>query len=483
MFNQKGMSLIEVTVAMGLMGAAAVGFMTYTQNVAKTESRQAVKNSIADVYAQTKEYLRSNDVCQFNAEGAFLGQVLGSSNPAYQKITSTSTDPARRKVFFESERFLGEETINGVRNTGQQRIYVKKVTYELKKIIDSTAGNIFDKGAELEIGIEFHMCPDNVRMNLNGICDGNKEPRKSSQKFTKNAGVVMAGQKVGQIKCWDPEDGLYKHLAAEDKKLADKNADSEARARFMECLTLARSLFATGTPGFAGPACNITIETVFRDEVFNKAQLGNKTFPAGFVANSATLELVGAGGGGGAYWKDTYNEAGHGGKAGKYNFWSIPGKLNFCSWRVGRGGALPPREGRAGGGGESSWLNCGIEGTWASDGGPGGESRYDQPDTENDNGQDGEAVMRPNGTVFQAGGRGAWQNEGAPATVRGAGGGGDSDEAQGAAMGGDGWYSLRYKEAVIRDDEASRKTLEEWKMDKSAVYIAAPAPLKEDPVR
>src|SRR5665647_579737 len=93
MKNQKGFSLLEVTIAMGLATAAGAAYMTHVQNVAKNESKQKVRASLSQLEAQASDYLRARDICNSNTVDAFRGvDIVGRSAVSYTHLRAHETD-------------------------------------------------------------------------------------------------------------------------------------------------------------------------------------------------------------------------------------------------------------------------------------------------------------------------------------------------------------------------------------------------------
>jgi type II secretory pathway pseudopilin PulG len=74
--GQKGFSLIEGMVAMGITAAAGVAYMTHMQTASKNESLLRVKQTITQLENQAIDYLKSRDICNENMFKAFAGSIL-----------------------------------------------------------------------------------------------------------------------------------------------------------------------------------------------------------------------------------------------------------------------------------------------------------------------------------------------------------------------------------------------------------------------
>lgn len=77
--NQKGFTLIEVMVALGLMGISIMFFTEFMQNQYRAQKSMNVDNEIASVHRQLSSVLSNNDICIQN----FRGTPLASWSDTY----------------------------------------------------------------------------------------------------------------------------------------------------------------------------------------------------------------------------------------------------------------------------------------------------------------------------------------------------------------------------------------------------------------
>lgn len=461
MKNQKGMSLVEIMIALGITAAAAAAYMTHAKNVSKNEGRQRVRASVSQLEMQATDYLKSRDVCYMNAARAFEGVPITdpnvSGNPLYKKLTNRGFKGEDGNLVF-ADIFYGGQLFDG------GKIHVKDVIYELKDITPVTAPNSpWNRAARMIIGVEFEICSDGSRVFFNeadttaALCSIRSTMLKKFEKhaaFRVEDDLIAMRPVMEQVP--DGSGGMVWQASGEEELDLDcadsQDALIEASREYADlknCITLAKTFMMTGTSGVT--PCGITVTASTESKEFPLGTT-NDWRPQNLVKNTAEVMLISGGGGG--HGRDTrgFNDGGKGGDAGRYHREKIPGMVYTCKIEVGEGGegGDQNRQGRRGG---TSLFECRSNGVVVAQeskmGGLGGREA-----TGNNCGTDGGDLKTGlDGNVIARGGTRGCSGSAPGAGEPGAGGGGagDNSNARQGGKGGNGRVYITWKSGTATD--------------------------------
>lgn len=445
--NQKGFSLVEALLAVGISSAAGLAYMTYIQHATKHKQLVDTKSAISVLEAEAMEYLKSKEVCNDNMFKAFAKSNLNAASVKGDKSHSqllsksfvdSTGKTVSRKIFEVDDSFEND------------RIWVSDIDYSLDKLQKVTVPNSpWTTSGEFRIGVTFERCGDGgavyrqekkmvdgVSVNVGPkvpVCDNIIKHTKSFNKFAafevKADGLIAeadekvynpktmkyetTGKTLPRASCADSQDALVDEAA----KYTDKKV----------CLLDARMMANAGRQGVT--SCNYTVKT--QEMAIEKRDgMGTIDLPMSSAVVPGTLrfEIIGGGGGGGG----ASDDRGLGGKAGVFQSgpFSEATLGSTCSYTVGSGGTPGYDDKYAGGYGGTSTIVC-SQGNVSINvsGGAGGAS-----DVATKGGTDyGEAGESSH---YGPGGAGGAARNGYTASSPGAGGSGAGDDAKSSYGGG-----------------------------------------------
>jgi hypothetical protein len=451
--NEFGVSLIELTVGLGIAAAAGVAYMTHMQTVSKNEALLKARQAITHLEMQATEYMSSQGVCSTNLANAFRdlaivpdsdGRVkgkLGYKTIMNKGFINENQELIQRNIFTVGDLFEGG------------RVYVSNVSYEVADL-NSVSEGPWNRIGKLRIKVDFDRC-------RNGAAVYHEAENKVLVEVCPVANRITSSktfEKYAAFKVGGNNKVLTEEVNGDQKEqLICANTEAEAAAESSQeyvdikaCATEAKMLMLTGRMGIL--ECGLQVSMTDQSKEYGVRGSYSFNIPSGFVPGSFTAEIVGGGGGGGGGRGGVVGKSGFGGGPGEYKsevFNSAqPGQV--CSIVVGRGGN----------GGSSK--NNGIQGTFSelrcpagfirANGGMGGRGEEG-----NDNcGTQGKPSMNPqSNSVIGYGSAGKCKNNGntAPGLAgvgAGGGGGGKQNYVEGR-NGGEGLVRMKWKGITLVD--------------------------------
>ena len=461
--NQKGVSLLEAMVGIGVMAAAGMAYMTHMQNTAKSDARQKIRNSISQLESQATDYLKAREVCNSNLTTAFkdvplTGSEVNGKNSYKALKNRTFTDGdgnvSAKDIFKRGDLFDGG------------RIYVSDVIY---KITDLSSINNpkapWNRSGNIRIGVEFQTCRNNgavFHKNDGGVLSEAcpEEMRNTTMKYYDKLAAFKVNPATNVIMEQDvreqrvnPVTGKLEWVNTGKKKSLLTCADSQdalidAANSYTDekvCLLDARLQAQLGREGQT--SCGYEVKIIPRSISHVGAKSGPISLPPIFAPGSLKIKLMGGGGGGAGGWKSA---GGLGGRAGHYKEETLPDQLmgTTCNFVVPAGvaGVGNQTSGRKG---QETKFTCPDKGiNLVAAGGDGGQRKGD----DSNSGGSGENAPWGGG----AGGAGGEYNKkgsrenGKPGGVGAGGGGGTSDgSGRSGGAGGAGKLELVWLEVNI----------------------------------
>lgn len=465
--NEKGISLVEAMIGIGISAAAGVAYMTHVQNTAKNEARQKIRNSITQLESQATDYLKSRDVCNSNLAKAFKdvpmrvdgdNEIKGKSSYKVLKnkdFTDSNGNVTAKDIFKEGDVFDGG------------RIYVNDVKYAISELADINIPKApWSKSGKIRIGVEFQFCRNNAAVfnkSPNGVLTAScpVEMRQSVMKyydklvaFKTDPGTDLITEQTVREQVLNPLTGKLEWKAGNKKKAQLTCADSQdalldAANSYTDekvCLLDVRLQAQLGREGKT--SCDYEVKLIPRTLAYTGSRSGELIFPTIFAPGSAKLRMIGAGGGGAGGWKSA---GGLGGQAGQYIEQTLPDQLmgEKCAYNV--AGPTPhvgrQTDGRKGGNTALKCPNKNID--LVAQGGVGGHRKGD------DTNSGGDGASSP----FGAGGAGGRYNSkhsesGKPGGIGAGGGGGTSDnKGRDGGAGGAGNIEIKWLEVQVLNPE------------------------------
>ena len=348
------MSLVEVSIGMGVMVLGAALYATHSSNVAKNEATMRVKSAMNQISNEATEYLKSREICDRNMAMAFAGINLdGTSavgNLTHRRLQNKAISVGGTNEY-KDILVADQELENG-------KIWVKDVQYSLSGLqnVTSTDGP-WTKSADLKINVTFERCQNGgaVYRKVGGVktvlCTQIVE---QSKQITKQASFKTVSGISTLSACADSQDALID--AAKD--YTNKQI----------CLLEAKLMAKTGGTGLTSCGWNVTLIPQ-PDQVFDAT--ATITLPASAAPGSLVVKLQGGGGGGGG---GTANDGGYGGLAGAYNSNVLPDSVlgKSCTITIGAGGGGGTYGGHNGSAGAATGIICDGGYSTSASGGAGG---------------------------------------------------------------------------------------------------------------
>ena len=157
--SMNGFSLVEMTVVLALMGAAAVGVMKMTETANKAGKNIETKDEISQLNNRINDILKNPTNCQaslggrtLNSPAPFIHQVIGGA--IVPKYTAEGATPANPNKVSIDSMIITAIDLNGT--NGSQALATLRVGYR-KPNIGSVGGQVLNK----EILINANLCLKN----------------------------------------------------------------------------------------------------------------------------------------------------------------------------------------------------------------------------------------------------------------------------------------------------------------------------------
>lgn len=481
--NQNGMSLMETVIAMGMMGALAVGTMRVLEMGQKGSRKNELRAVASQLTGQISDYMKSKYACGDNLTTALFGQTIQTSSegmnylegdlPALvmirrnengQPVLDENGDEVQRVIIEESR--LDSEGRQMARPDG---LFVDDIKVVFENVLDDEEGSDWDLRGNGRIFVRMSYCP-------NGGVRCEPEKRRSLDKAIPLTEVLARyydrnsnGEKLvtGDLKralCSTGQDGIL----AEARAMVDE-------VKLEMCNLILTDAAANGNT--SETECGKIIS--FENAQIKQYETGDYSLNlpgkvnlkecqlSGLVPGSLSVVLSGGGGGGGG---SDVNDAGYGGKAGIFKQEDVPNAPvgGACAYRVGAGGAAGAKDGnwnsshtnKRGGIGGTSRFECPSSGVLISAaGGSGGGFKEKNHGGHGENspfyaylrGQEGGGGRRGDNGAAHSG------EDAEPGVLGGGGGGGGEATAMErrsyAADGGDGAVEIYYKRFIAKSDE------------------------------
>lgn len=157
--SNAGVSILQMLVVMGMIGAASVSILKLTENSYKVAKNNTVKDEITQFHNQVNEILKNPNNCEATLSGSGLNssipvvyQVLnGVSNPKYT-VEAIPADP--KKISIASMTVISVDT-NGTNGSGS--IATLRVGFRKPNVKGHIGGQVLNK----EITIDANLCDKN----------------------------------------------------------------------------------------------------------------------------------------------------------------------------------------------------------------------------------------------------------------------------------------------------------------------------------
>ncbi len=448
--NQTGISMLEVTVAMGLVGLLSVGTMRMLDTAQKQTRRNEMRTVAGQVTLNVKDYLNSKEICK-----EAIYPALAEPEEKSEEAMMGRLDGIFRKVKnSEGEVVSLFPIISKMENRPDGlRVDDIEVFYEGISDIDMETYNddSYNKQGSGRVRLLMSYCP-------NGGSNCKEEDRKPIHKAIPLKEIyteVDDDGKVLRAVCSSSQDGILDE--------AERMVDVVQR----QVCQLAFANAAMSGDMKNDPECGkITeIKEVEGPEITSS---GPGQFPVPMPMNlkacrftgvvPGTLQIALSGGGGGGHGASRPN-SGDGGSAGEFVLKKInPPAGEVCSFYVGKGGRAGGSHNDGSGGGdpgedgEESTFSCRGEVLAIAKGGPKGRGE----------GGDGDGRRGENSNFFEylkgfSGGGGAGAKKGGDNAKKGEYGGGGGGGAKKTFMkgvrqpaaGGDGGVKFMWKEYTV----------------------------------
>jgi type II secretory pathway pseudopilin PulG len=286
LLNQKGFTMVEITIALGIAIAAAAYYAMHSANVSRYEAMQKLKKSIDGLEVEANEWLKSRAICDRNMNLAFANVPLTgptvSGNSLHRKLQGRGQEIGGVMVY--KDIFLPATGFEG------GKIWVKDVEYTLEGLQSVTIPNApWNKQGDLKIKVTFERCKDNKPVFIqdpNGLLVQKCLPadRIESSKILKKMAAfkVNASNVLTASACADSQDALI------------EAANKFAQEKF--CILEARMMANNGASGTTPAPCNyiVTMTDV------EKNTSGNHSIPSSVVPKSLKVKMIFM------YWKNIH---------------------------------------------------------------------------------------------------------------------------------------------------------------------------------
>lgn len=481
--NNKGISLVEAMIGVGIASAAGVAYLTHVQNTAKHESRTKIRSAVSLLEAQAQDYLKSRDICNKNVGLAFNNvPIIGSEvsgdknysalkNNGYKDASGASVD---KDIFRVGDTYEGD------------RIYVSGVNYKIVDVKDiKQVGSPWNKTGKVRISVDMQTCRNNgAVVRKKEVKFGTKvgaiyqtacpeEMRQTTSKvFEKliafkadSSGLFTESDVKEQVvnpitgKMEWKVTGKKKNLTCADSQDALVEASKEY-TDLKNCVTEVKMAMMMGRVGEFEP-CGISLQAGPEQ---SRKITNNQTIPlpGRFIPNSLQADVIGGGGGGGGGYTDCHginNYHGGGGEAGQLLTQVLPATGGSCIVKIGAGGDGGADK-QVGKNGFPTTIVCGGFSATAI-GGAGGPTCVGKSNC----GTNGKDVYDLTGKLLTKGGAGRCRShdyrDGGSYAREGSGGGGGADRSrQNGHVGGSGVVYVKWKEYVITDKSGTLNLLD-----------------------
>jgi Tfp pilus assembly protein PilV len=139
--NTKGMSIVQVMVAAGLMGALAIGLMKLSQKNMKSSKAYETKNDITAIIGEIRGMLSSPDACK----ESFVPGGTASIDATNSGDTVTSIKNSSGNAKFQEGTRYGSVILNNILITDQQD---SDVTVNSNDVGETYLKVTFDRGSQ-----------------------------------------------------------------------------------------------------------------------------------------------------------------------------------------------------------------------------------------------------------------------------------------------------------------------------------------------
>jgi hypothetical protein len=483
---QSGMSIVEVMVALGLMGAVSYGVMKVMDNSQKASRDLKSKDETIQLTNQLNLLFSSPQTCiatfKDRKAGDFVTsirqfQFVGGQPVPVEVIPVGNVDPNKLTV-----KSILVKDIDRNGSDGDKSIVDLEVTFEKPKNAKTIGGKELKRSMKLHANLckieaifeipangsspaqtIFDQCSGGAKQLISGITEGILS-NGSIERYAwcqDCSGVTPAGSSIMQCNSSSSGAGidvsdmtsqicLSFGLAIQSNGVCGKNGKSISEViedlESKLCLSEATTRALNGISGVTPVPCEWTVTITQQSTLVNP---GPFPIPENIVPGSLTYRMLGGGGGGGG---GSNNYAGRGGGAGEYKNGLLPDTMagRSCNAIRGTGGSggcgavLQPAACWGATGQVSSIICPGF--TVSAAGGPGGERAV----IPNVGSAGAPSALNP------FGGAGGGCNSPGSAGVKGAGGGGGgrrcgTGSGYAGGRGGDGWIEVDYKIFQISD--------------------------------
>ena len=172
---EKGMSLVSVTIAAGIMGVIALAMMKMQDNQLKSQNDMIVRNEMMTFMNKLSGYLSKDDYCAANFEGMTIDEGSNISldeviNPVKRVLYKTGEkygNNAFRLLSIKQKEFFYD---NDKKSSG-----VLKLMVSMEKTKKATGAKIINK--EIDIFLYFnpekevYACGDGINLNTDVVKD------------------------------------------------------------------------------------------------------------------------------------------------------------------------------------------------------------------------------------------------------------------------------------------------------------------------
>lgn len=220
MCKQKGFSLIEITVAMGLLGFVSIGVMKLFENINSGTRTVAKRSAVQDFNNSIKnQVMGKRDVCSINALMAFENQSLVSLPKNDVGVAGISN----KIVVINGVRELEEGKAS---KSGQHR--VEKIVHRIHSVqpVDTTklTGNFTHTG-KYSVSYNLQFCKTG---NLIVECEGKNIGRMPSNLPEVDVLLQVAGGRVQRVECQTLDVPLLAESIDYTDKLQEKLCQAES---------------------------------------------------------------------------------------------------------------------------------------------------------------------------------------------------------------------------------------------------------------
>jgi hypothetical protein len=431
--NQRGIGMVQVLVAVGMLGALSLAVMQMTKNSSEAQRKMNFNFAVNTFSNSIQTELNKKDTCTVSLKGKKKGDTIHS-------IHQGIVDPL-------SKELIPDRMIAGIRRVedAPHGLYIDSMILEKDESQRDILRVVFRAG----------------RVSLKAINEPTSvdTPTRANHQLLTQEAKLLGGSQIRR-------DFLINASKDAEEKIIECYSSQSTETEEIQkkfCAVEAKMLAGHGKTGATPHPCNYQI--ILTPRSFEGP--GTYAIPENITPGSIKVKLL-AGGGGGGGGAGGNTKAGEGGRAGSYLEETLPDALAgaSCSLLVGPGGEGgeggkdsandPTKRPKDGAKGSSSTINCQKNDApifaQGASGGEGGRAAFIENST---CGTDGENSKDLSGSLLGLGGKTSCSPDyngghGSPGIKGGGGGGGDDSQGNGG-RGGDGWVEIRWSELEIRD--------------------------------